>query len=162
MHLSLLAFLLLASTTQVDEPAVAPPPEPDAGIVALLGELGYEYDIDEDGDFSLVFDVDSEGERSQLVWIRNRTYGSDEMPMRDVWSIAVRLPGRFPSVKLGDQLLRESYETHMGAWARDKEYLVYIVKLPAQPTRELLNAALVEVIDMADALELEKTKKDEF
>lgn len=153
-------ILIVACTPVAAEEAPAPPPPPDAFIVTQLEELGYEYEMDTDGNFRLLFDLDDE--RSQLVWIRNRTYESHGIAMRDVWSFALRLRGKYASVKLADRLLRDSLDSIMGGWMRDGDYIAYLVKLPADATVEQLDAALGEAIDKADALELKETQADEY
>ena len=154
-----LSFSLAACAEEppADAPEIAPP---DPAIVALLEELEYEYEIDADGDFRLLFDF--EDGRSQLVWIRNRTYERDGVAMRDIWSVAVELTGRYASVKLADALLRGSYDTVMGNWARDGSHIVYMVKVPAVPDKKELDAALGEAIEVADELEKDQSFEDVF
>lgn len=153
----LLSFSLPASS---QEPAETSPPEPDAHIVSLLDELGYLYETEANGDFRLLFDFDDG--RSQLVWIRNRTYEYGGVAMRDIWSTALELSGRYASVKLADALLRGSWDGIMGGWAREGDRIVYIAKVPAAPGVEQLDAAIGEVIEFADKLELEETQRDDF
>lgn len=155
----LLLILLTAIPAHAAEPAPAPEP-PDPAIVEQLTELGYEYEMDEEGDFRLLFDMGEE--RSQFVWIRNRTYSADGVAMRDVWSYALELPGKYVSVKLASRLLLESWEGIMGGWARDGEYVVYMVKLPADAAAAKLDAAIGEAIRAADALEKERRFEDDF
>lgn len=153
----LLCFNLSARGEESAAPEIAPP---DETIVALLEELEYDYEIDEDGDFRLLFEFDDE--RSQLVWIRNRTYESGGVAMRDVWSTAFKLPGKYLSVKLSHRLLGESWDGVMGGWALDREHVVYMVKLPAEASAELLDAAIGEAIDQADKLESERSQVDDW
>ncbi|HFF6218866.1 TPA: hypothetical protein ACGCHS_004477, partial [Stenotrophomonas maltophilia] len=44
-------------------------PEADKSVARHLDKLGYTYEIDEDGDYRLVFDV--EGDRTQMVYVRS-------------------------------------------------------------------------------------------
>lgn len=157
--LSALLLLFLLPLVRAEEEAPAAP-VPDAGIVGLLEALEYTWESEDNGDFRLLFDLDDE--RSQLVWIRNRTYERDGIAMRDIWSAAMKLTGRYVSVKLADRLLQESWEGIMGSWARDGDYIVYIVKLPADASAEELDAAIGEVIDVADKLESDRSFEDDF
>jgi hypothetical protein len=158
---ALLLLLLPAAHAHTEDQvqAQAAVAEPDAFIVSQLQELEYDYEMD-GGDFRLLFDL--EDERSQLVWIRNRTYESHDVAMRDVWSIAFELTGKYASIKLADRLLRHSWDGVMGSWVRDGDYIVYMVKLPADASAALLDAAIGEVIDKADALERERGGEDVY
>ena len=55
----------------------------DPSIAPLLEELGYEYELDEDGDYKMVMALD--GGRTQMVFIRSgvETYGRHRV--REKW-----------------------------------------------------------------------------
>lgn len=152
-----LALLACFSAAAEDAPAIA---APDEHVVARLAELEYTYEMDEDGDFRLDFEL--EDGRQQLAWIRNRTYENHGVAMRDVWSVAFRLPGKYVSIKLADRLLTGSWKGVLGGWARDGDQIIYIVKVPATADAALLAAALGEAIDNADALERERSEQDNY
>lgn len=154
---ALLLLLTLPACAEEEAPAA---PVPDPGIVALLEELEYSWESEDNGDFRLLFDF-PDG-RSQLVWIRNRTYERDGIVMRDVWSTALELSGKYASIKLADLLLRSNWERIMGTWAREGNRIVYMVKLPVGATAEQLDAAIGVAIDEADWLEQEYGFGDRF
>ncbi|HEX7046653.1 MAG TPA: YbjN domain-containing protein [Gammaproteobacteria bacterium] len=161
MRILFSALLLLPMLSAcAEEEAPAPPPVPDPAVVALLEALEYDWESEDNGDFRLLFDVD--GTRTQLVWIRNRTYERDDVVMRDVWSTALELSGKYASVKLADLLLRSNWERIIGTWAREGNRIVYMVKLPVNATSEQLDAAIGVVIDEADRLEKERGYGDKF
>ena len=76
--------LALSLPTHAQEPGK---PAVDSGIKAQLAELDYQYEVDEDNDFKLVFEVGEEG-RSQIVYILSavETYGAHKV--REIWSPA--------------------------------------------------------------------------
>ena len=156
----LVLALVFASLPACAEEEAPPPPVPDPSVVALLEELEYTWKSEDNGDFRLLFDLGEE--RSQLVWIRNRTYERDGAAMRDVWSTALELSGKYASIKLADLLLRSNWERVIGTWALEGNRIVYMVKLPVDATAEELDRAIGVVVDEADRLEKEHGYGDEF
>ena len=71
---ALLPAVLFPAFAQVAKPAPAPDPQ----VRQLLDELGYEYEVDEDGDYRLVFEVanrllEHSGEVIMGGWVRHKT-----------------------------------------------------------------------------------------
>ena len=92
---ALLPAVLFPAFAQVAKPAPAPDPQ----VRQLLDELEYEYEVDEDGDYRLVFEVaNSTEKRSQLVYVRSpvETYGA--LRLREVWAPGYKAAGTdFPA-----------------------------------------------------------------
>lgn len=130
----------------------------DAGIRRQLDELEYKYEIDEDGDFKLVFDVDdSKDKRSQLVYVRSpvETYGTHRV--REIWSPAYKASGSAFPAGIANRLLEATQQSKLGAWAKQGEYAVFVVKLPADASAEALDNAIEAALRSADAMEAELT-----
>ena len=134
--------------------------EPDKAIGRLLDSLEYPYDIDEDGDYRLLFDLD-EG-RTQLVFVRSsvETYGSHHV--REIWSPGYKAPGpQFPAL-VANRLLEQSNEAKLGSWVKQGDTAMFVVKIDADASAKVLDDAIDAAIRSADAMELELTAQDEY
>ncbi|WP_305805173.1 YbjN domain-containing protein [Stenotrophomonas sp. YIM B06876] len=133
---------------------------PDRVVGRLLDALKYEYEVDEDGDYKLVYAV-GEG-RTQLVFVRSsvETFGNHHI--REVWSPAYRSPGpQFPA-PVANRLLEDANTSKLGGWVKQGETAMFVVKIDADASAEVLSDAIDAAIRSADAMELELTSKDEF
>lgn len=152
----------------------------DVSIGKKLEAEGLKYEIDADGDYKLLYDV-GDG-RSQIVWVRSavETFGS--LRIREVLSVAGRMPktdgdgvtGIIKTTALTIQALRESSEQKLGGWVLkgepDKtESFFYVAQIPADASAEDLAYAATLVAKNADAFEKEAiealdpaAKKDTF
>ena len=130
----------------------------DASIAPLLKALDYKYEVDEDGDYKLVFDVDDEGKRTQLVFVRSKVeeYGGERI--REIWSAGYQMEkdGAFPA-DVANRLLVASMDSKMGGWGKQGPAAIYIVRIPANADKHTLDRALTAAIDSADEMEAELT-----
>lgn len=152
-----------AATTEeaVSADEEADPPHPvDERIREQLDALELNYEIDDNNNFSLVFNFDDG--RSQHVMIRSKTWSSHDLEMRDIWSTAYRHRTKYLPEYLERRLLIESYDLVIGAWARRANDVLYLAKLPADAAAESLLAALYDVSEVADVLEEELVGTDEL
>lgn len=62
----------------------------DASVGKKLDALGLKYEVDADGDYKLLFEV--ENGRSQIVWVRSPVEALGNMRIREVLSIAGKSP----------------------------------------------------------------------
>ncbi|MGV8958920.1 MAG: hypothetical protein ACOH1V_00830 [Stenotrophomonas sp.] len=146
--------------TLVAVTGVASAATPDRAVGRLLDTLKYEYEIDDDGDYKLVYEVDKS--RTQLVFVRSavETFGTHHV--REVWSPAYRSPGaQFPAL-VANRLLEDSNTSKLGGWVKQGETAMFVVKIDADASAEVLSDAIDAAIRSADAMELELTSKDEF
>ncbi|BDU16832.1 YbjN domain-containing protein [Lysobacter auxotrophicus] len=142
-----------ASTRETDRSA-------DPAIARQLDSLKYQYEVDDDGDYKLAFDMD-EG-RSQLAFVISAVESFGEMKVREVWAPAYRATGgEFPA-QVANRLLEDSHSSKLGAWVKQGDMAVFVVKLAADATPRQLDDALDFVLRTADQMELELTGKDEF
>ena len=157
---ALLSFVSFPALAQDAKPAPAPDPQ----VRQLLEELEYEYEIDEDGDYRLVFEVAGSTEkRSQLVYVRSpvETYGV--LRVREIWAPGYKAVGTDFPAAVANRLLGASQDNKVGAWAKQDEYAVFVVKLPADAGAKALDDAIDAAITSADAMEAELTPgKDEL
>jgi hypothetical protein len=159
MSLSVLSSLSLAAGAA--EPVKAPAPDPS--VERLLEQLEYEYEVDEDGDYKLVFEMDGKEKRSQLVFVRSAVESFGAHRVREVWSPGYQAEGDVLPVQVANRLLEATQDNKLGAWAKQGAYAVFVVKLPADAGAEALDDAIDAAIRSADEMEAELTPgKDEF
>lgn len=150
----------LALLTMMAGSALADTPAPDASAGAALDALGYTYEVDEDGDYRMVFDV--EDDRTQLVFVRSvvETYGSHRI--REIWSPAYTAEGDALPADVANRLLADSQDSKLGGWVTQGGTAMFVVKLDAQAGGEQLSDAIDAAVRTADAMEAELTGKDAF
>jgi putative sensory transduction regulator len=129
---------------------------PDAGIKAQLTELGYKYELDDDNDFKLVFEVGDEG-RSQIVYVLSAVESYGKHSVREVWSPAYESPTEdFPG-PVANRLLEASNSAKLGAWVKQGKNATFVVKIPSDASKEELDDAIDAAIKLADEMENELT-----
>ena len=162
MRTALLPMLLLVFSAQAQDQA--PKPAPDPQIRQQLEELGYEYEVDADGDYRLVFEVAGSTEkRSQLVYVRTPVESYGALRMREIWAPGYKAAGTDFPAAVANRLLAATQDNKIGAWAKQDEYAVFVVKLPANADAKALDDAIDAAITSADAMEAELTPgKDEL
>ncbi|MGH8025552.1 MAG: hypothetical protein ACREO0_02390 [Pseudoxanthomonas sp.] len=129
---------------------------PDADIRAQLTELGYKYELDEDNDFKLVFEVGDEG-RSQIVYVLSavETYGNHSV--REIWSPAYESPTEDFSGPVANRLLEASNSAKLGAWVKQGKNAMFVVKIASNASKEALDDAIDAAVKLADEMENELT-----
>lgn len=164
MRTALLPMLLLAFSAQAQAQDRNPKPAPDPQVRGQLDELGYEYEVDEDGDYRMVFEMaDSTEKRSQLVYVRTPVESYGVLRLREVWSPGYKAAGTDFPAAVANRLLAATQDNKVGAWAKQDEYAVFVVKLPADADAKALDDAIDAAITSADAMEAELTPgKDEL
>lgn len=159
MHWKLSLAALLAPTFSLLPCLPAHAQEPgkpaaDAGIQAQLAALDYQYELDEDNDFKLVFEVGEEG-RSQIVYILStvQTYG--EHKVREIWSPAYESPTDDFAAPIANRLLEASNSAKLGGWVKQGRNAVFVVKIAADASKESLDDAISAASGLADEMEAE-------
>jgi hypothetical protein len=161
----LIALLLaVASPGAADE---RPAPAADPRIAAELKALNDKFEITDDRDYRLVFEI-GDGQRTQLVIVNSNTEFFDKVEIRDVWSTALLVSAPLDAA-LAERLLKANDTLKLGAWrvwpAQSKgdsaqAYIVFAAQIDANASQEMLAAALAMVAQTADALEKEITGAD--
>ena len=149
------AALLLAVTATGAHAA-----EPDKAVGRALDKLDYTYEVDEDGDYKMVFDMDDG--RSQLAFVRSTVEEFGKHKIREIWSPAYNSPGKQFPAAVANRLLEDSQDAKMGAWVKQDQLAMFVVKVDANATPEALSDAIDAAIRTADAMELELTERDEY
>ncbi|HEX7801561.1 MAG TPA: hypothetical protein VF471_02225 [Pseudoxanthomonas sp.] len=127
---------------------------PDARIKAQLEELGYKYELDDDNDFKLVFEVGDEG-RSQIAYVLSTVESYGAHSVREVWSPAYESPTEdFPG-PVANRLLEASNIAKLGAWVKQGRNATFVIKIPSDASKEELDDAIDAAVKLADEMENE-------
>ncbi|HFT6974752.1 hypothetical protein I5V28_00145 [Stenotrophomonas maltophilia] len=156
MKRTLLSTLLIALAASGSATAA----DADKAVARHLDKLGYTYEVDEDGDYRMVFDV--EGDRTQMVYVRSAVEDFGTHNIREIWSPAYSAKTKQFPVAVANRLLEDSQDAKMGGWVKQDTTAMFVVKIDADATADQLSDAIDAAIRTADAMELELTKKDEF
>jgi hypothetical protein len=164
-RVSLLFSLLLFAAAPVLAQNDTTASSGDPRVRAMLDELGYQYEVDADGDFRAVFEFEGE-KRSQVVYVNSSTSEYDSLEIREIWSPAVESKGPL-APKVANRLLTASFDAPLGAWqvlkqASGKYLAVFAVKLGADADAPTLRKAMKAVLSHADEMEKELSKKDVY
>lgn len=163
--LGLLAFSLLScsSKTATQAPPAAPsPPQHDMRIKTLLDALEANYEIDADADFKLEWEFDNG--RNQIVYVNSNTEEYENMEIREVWSFAHKEEAPLPGW-MANKLLESSSTIKWGAWhvmGKGPYFVVFVVKLEANSSAQMLSDAMKIVREQADKMEIELNGDDDY
>jgi len=156
------ALLLLCTTSAMPAQAA----DADPAIAKQLKELGYEYQVDEDGDYKVLMATGDNDERSQIVDIRSHveTYGNHRV--RELWSYAYQSPADALPAVVANRILEASNALIIGSWVKQGRSAVYVAKIGAAASTGELEDAIAAAAVSADAMELElasdPNKSDEY
>ncbi len=122
----------------------------EALIERQINKLNLEYRIDSEGDYRV--QVIIPGDRNVEVGVSAHT------GVREIWSVAVRIPGKLPE-GLAENLMEDSWSTRgFGSWALagttsdGKQVLVYLSRIPESSSLKVLHAALMDTAESARGL----------
>lgn len=135
----------------------------DYSLKKVIQSTTFKYFEDTEGDF--VINYKTRTGREQKVIIRNDTNTFQQVNIREILSIAKIFKSKPISENLSNYLLIDNYSTkYIGNWAIHKKddimTIIFIVKLPYDSDIELIEAAIIESAEAADALE--KALEDEI
>jgi hypothetical protein len=136
----------------------------DTRVKAALDELGYNYEIDSDNDFKMVFNTDDN--RTQLLFVNSSTEQYGDLEIREIWSPVYKFKGNLP-VAVANKLLEQSFQKKIGSfdvWVRTDDKVVrFCAKINADAPTAELSDVIRAIYTTADAMEKELTgKKDEY
>lgn len=125
-------------------------------IEKVLKNTTFNYIIDEDGDYLINYSTRTG--REQEVIIRNKTNHFLNIEIREILSIATVFVDESIPEDLSNHLLIDNYATKfLGNWSiyeKDNiKTILFLVKLPFNIDHTLLEAAITETAEAADALE---------
>ena len=133
---------------------------PDAVVKAQLEKKQTPYEIDEDGDFSIIVRIDEN--RTQQVWVRSVVETTDHQAVREIWSRAYQTEDdAFPPM-IANELLEHSNTLKLGSWVKNGSDAMMVIKIPADASAEVLDESIDLAAITADKMELKLTGKDDF
>ena len=136
-------------------------PKYDDRVGQILREQDIKYEIDSDGDYRVVYNTGNE--RTQLAYIRSKTYEYRNLEIREIWSFAYRIEGDNIPVDVANTLLEDAFKKKLGAWGRVGDKAIFVVRISANADKESLVNALELAVQTADFMEEQFTgKTDEF
>jgi hypothetical protein len=139
--------------------------KPDARVAKALKKLDFKYDVLDNGNYKLVFDVGTQG-RTQMVFIFSETYEYEGVEVREVRSIANKYVSDYPAKEVLIQLLQDNARKKFGAWelnsSDDTHYIVFSARIPATADHSVLRATLKMVLEAADEMEQQVATGDEW
>jgi hypothetical protein len=149
------APLLLAATTAVAG-------TPDAIVQAQLTSRGIKFEVDDDGDFKMIFTVGDQG-RTQIAYVRSVTAQYGTVKVREIWSPGYRSESDAFPAAVANALLVANHHSKLGAWEAQGKFAMFVVKVPADANAEQLVDAVQAAVQSADTFEATITgAKDEF
>lgn len=150
---ALLALLLAVAGTSTAA-------EADKAVGRQLEKLGFNFEVDEDGDYRMVFDLDND--RTQLVYVRSAVEEFGSHAVREVWSPGYTSATDSLPVAVANRLLEDAQDAKLGGWVKQQRTAMFVVKVDAKASADQLNDAIDAATRTADAMELELTGKDEL
>ncbi|NIJ69901.1 hypothetical protein [Xanthomonas sp. 60] len=150
---ALLALLLAVAGTSTAA-------EADKAVGRQLEKLGFNFEVDEDGDYRMVFDLDND--RTQLVYVRSAVEEFGSHAVREVWSPGYTSATDALPVAVANRLLEDAQDAKLGGWVKQQRTAMFVVKVDAKASADQLNDAIDAATRTADAMELELTGKDEL
>jgi len=134
--------------------------EPDKAVGRQLEKLGFNFEVDEDGDYRMVFDLDDD--RTQLVYVRSAVEEFGSHAVREVWSPGYNSATDALPAAVANRLLEDSQDAKLGGWVKQERVAMFVVKVDAKASADQLNDAIDAATRTADAMELELTNKDDL
>ena len=138
-------------------------PVADARIKAALDRQDIKYEIDDDGDFRIIFPTDDDGDRTQLVFVNSNVekYG-DKLEIREIWSLGYKNDGSVPPA-LVKKAAKMSRDYIVGAWeVVGDNRLAIVAKVPANLDDDTLLGTIGSVGRKADAFEKDTLGTDDL
>jgi hypothetical protein len=136
----------------------------DPQVAAALDQLGIKYELDDDGDYRVVFQITEE--RTQQGVIRSRTFEFAGVEMREIYSIGLSSFGPFDA-RTCNLLLEHNRHVKVGCWAvahdpEDNHLAIFLANVAAGLDGELLLGVLHAVLTTADEFEARLSGRDDF
>lgn len=142
-----------------DEPLMG-----DPAVAATLEKAKLQYEVTEEGDFKLLYQLD--GGRTQTAYVNSKLREFGSMKLREVWSIAVNSATELDA-KTTSRLLVENSENELGGWRmtsgeKNSRIAYYCVPVDFDCDAATLAKVLEFVVKTADRKEQELTQGDMF
>ncbi|MBU0928445.1 MAG: hypothetical protein KKA67_11905 [Spirochaetes bacterium] len=140
--------------------------EGDPRIRKALDSRGIKYSVNSANNFKVVYTMESEPDRSQLVFIVSKTTEYKSLELREIWSVAAVLDA-FPDPDVLERLFKMNSTSKIGAWAIEvsdegEVWLMYTAKVLVDLAPKELTDIVYFVAEVCDELEAELVGGDEY
>lgn len=136
---------------------------PDERVASALKAADLRFNLEDSGEYSVLIEWSNDGDRTHVARIPSATFRWQQTEWRDVYAVAYKIKGDgLVEAKLANRLLVENNDSLLGFWARQGDTLLYIARIPATATPSVLREAVMHVGEMADDLEKEVTRADDY
>ncbi len=135
-------------------------PKRDTTVEAKLEAKGTPYVVDDDGDYRI--EVNLGDERSQVVWVRSVIYETRSMRVRELWTYGMRSNTDRMSEKVANLLLARNPELIVGSWSRINGSALYILRIDADASADILDNAIDIAAWEGDDMERKLVKGDDL
>lgn len=145
------AFLLLFSPTA----------SADDSLKKRLDERSIKFEIDDDGDYKVVFSYTKE-KRTQLVFVSGKTESLNDLAIREIFAPVANIKTAGIDGKKALELLENSRKNKLGSWEISGDVLYLVIKIPDNIDAATLETAIDSAAETADEMEIKLTGKDDF
>lgn len=132
----------------------------DKVVGVILDMLEYIYEVDEDGDYKLVFDV--EDGCSQLVYVCLVVEEFGSYKICEIWLLGYIFLGKQFLVVVVNCLFEDFQDVKLGGWVKQGEFVMFVVKVDVNVLFDVLSDVIDVVICIVDVMEKEFIKKDDY
>lgn len=136
--------------------AHAPARAEDTSVADRLKARGIEYEVDDDGDYKVVYEYSKE-DRTQLVFVSGGTETVRDLTVREVFAPAARIEADGIDGARALELLRDSSMNKLGSWEIRGDALYFVIKLFDEASAAELEKAMDIAAEVADDKEIELT-----
>ncbi len=138
--------------------------EGDPRVAKALDDLDIRYEIDPQGDYKFGFNLGDD--RSQMGFIRSRTFEFAGVELREVYSAGLQSFGPFDA-RTANLLLAQNADVKIGAWEvghnkEDQHFAVFSATIAADLDGEALLEVIHGVVMTADQMEQRLAGRDDF
>lgn len=140
--------------------APAPAPASRDGFRQKLERTGWKYDILENGNYRVVFNV-GETKRTQLFYISGGTQSYDCLVIREFFAPAAKVSASVNGAR-ALELMAESHTKKMGSWEIHGDTLMFTAKVSDAIDGEDLRSLMNMIVTVADEAELKLTGADAY
>lgn len=125
----------------------------DRTVEIRLVELNLDYEVDDDGDYAIVFNYTDE-DRTQLVFVLTATQQINNVTIREVIAPTARVKENGIDGDVALMLLKNAAGNKIGSWEIRGEVLYFVAKVAEPVNSADLGTVLEAVAATADDMEI--------
>lgn len=169
MKLGIRAFILASALAAIGASAAfaqdGQPPQADPRLAQALDSIGVRYDVNDYGNYIVLYSMSQNEARSQNVVVLSATETYDDVEIRELYAIGAALD-QAPDADTLLNLLERNATLKIGSWSVDygeaTVFLLFSIKVPAELEAEALNSFIYFAAEVADQFEEELTGLDDY